>query len=217
MRLPRFTSRNRSKELFGWIAYLDIFGFRGHLESDFFPESENKLLDMHEALRRDPVFSKAASFFMFSDSVVLWDEISNADDDALRRFIDRVAIAQRTAAQFDFLLRGSLAYGRILLSANYILGNAYLRAYTYESANLLNPIVAIPQSELKAANVRDLFEADLKEIILKGGVADHVMTLNFVPWDQIQRIKAANIAAIMSSDPPKRDELVARWQSIQEK
>lgn len=214
MRAARSRSTKGPKEIFGWIAFLDIFGFRSHLESDFFPDSEKKLLNMHELLRKNSVFNAKSNYFMFSDSIVLWSEVETADDNSLRRFVDRIAAAQQIAAQYDFLLRGSLAYGRILLSKNYILGNAYLRAYTYESANLINPIVVIPAHELEMAEVRAPFEAELQSIALKGKTSDSVMVLNFVPWDQIQRIKAANIASIRSSDSLKQDELVARWEAI---
>lgn len=213
----RFLSRRRPKEIYGWIAYLDIFGYRAHLDYDFFPNSEEQLLRLHETLRADKNFSAASTYFMFSDSVALWSEAGKSDEKQLRAFIDRVAITERTAANFGFLLRGSVAYGRILLSPTYILGNAYLRAYTYEAYNLFQPIVVIPAKELETASLQHLFERTLATIKLKNGTEDTALVLDFVPWDQIRDIKAKSIAAIMSSASPKKDDLVARWEAIDER
>lgn len=207
--------KTKATEVIGWIAYLDIYGFRGHLESAFFPETESKLLEMHRALSDDSIFSANSNYFMFSDSLVFWDAAESIDILKLKNFVDRVAHAQSVAARFDFLFRGSLAHGRILLSPTYILGDAYLRAYTYEAKNLLNPTVVIPVSELDSAIIAQFTER-IENLQLKTGAVEKVVPLQYVAWDEIRRIKQANIAAIMSGTSQNKADLRRRWESIRE-
>jgi hypothetical protein len=217
--IGRIFGRKSAKSFTGWIAYLDIYGFRSHLESDFFPETEEDLLKLHEKLSQNTTFNCAGSYFMFSDSIALWHDGLTNPDQRLEHFIERIAITQHIAAEFGFLLRGSLAHGRILIAPNYILGDAYLRAYSFESKSLVGPDVVIPELELESAKIADLYRQDLKKIQLKTGDEANVVILQFVNWDEIVRIKRANVAAIMSSDLPqsRKDELAARWESIKER
>jgi hypothetical protein len=161
--------KTKKKSFVGWIAYLDIYGFRSHLESDFFPETEDDLLKLHEKLSQNHTFNSASSYFMFSDSIALWNDASSNPEKRLEHFIERIAITQNIAAEFGFLLRGSLAYGRILLAPNYILGDAYLRAYSFESKSLVGPDVVIPETELESAQQIDLYRQQIKKVKLKAG------------------------------------------------
>jgi hypothetical protein len=210
--------KRQSQDLIGWIAFLDIFGFSSHSESSFFSDSEKKLLEMHKMLNLDPLFCGDGSYFMFSDSIVLWTGNGLTNEVGLRRFIERIVVAQKVAADRGFLLRGSLAHGRILVSSNYILGDAYLRAYRFEAQRLVEPIVVIPKSEIEAAGQLDVFETDLEDITLKQGNTEKVIILNYVPWEQQRDIRRANIAAIMSSTLSSDDKtrLVARWKTGEE-
>jgi hypothetical protein len=212
-------SKGKSIEITGWIAYLDIFGFGSHLESDFFFDAESKLLAMHRRLNEDNSFRGNGTYFMFSDSVVLWVDSLPGDDTPLRNLIERIATAQKIAGGHGFLWRGSLAYGRILLSSNYILGDAYLRAYRFEANLMKEPHVVIPKSEFEKAGLSEVFASDLEEISLKKDRAEMAMVLLYTAWEQVRSIKAANVAAIMSSLllDDEKEKLAKRWMAIRER
>jgi hypothetical protein len=208
------SSRKGRSDFSGWIAFLDIYAFGSHLESSFFSGAETKLLEMHRQLRLNQAFKGNDSYFMFSDSIVLWSKATKGDDAALKKFVERISITQRIASESDFLFRGSLAYGRILISQNYILGDAYLRAYKFESEKLVRPQIVIPKDEFLRAGLLTMFETELRNVEIKGNKTDQAMLLRYAPWEKVKALKNANIAAIQSSDQltdEEKSKLVGRW------
>ena len=148
-----------------WVAYLDVYGFKALVATSEVTDLSERLLRSHIALFSGTSYSSSpAKAFLLSDSIFLVYPVDEEGSKpaSLQACIEDIREILDKFIENDLPLRGAVAFGEICHKENVLLGEAVVRAVTYE--NILGlPIVVIPARELQGVPVPYLTEVPTKE------------------------------------------------------
>ena len=216
----------RKKGRMAWVAFIDIYGFKGLLFDENLPKVSQELSAFHTRVHKflNPPQDGSTSNSLkvasasFSDSFVLAVDAETQDNVALQYFIERLSKIIKAGAEQGFLFRGAAAFGSVVSGPYHILGEAYLRAYRYESEILQGPIVAIPKSEFARAKLEQLYVSEFTQLIVKNGSTETVLELSHADWEQAHKIARENLARISQMpEGETRTKLEVIWAKVMER
>lgn len=144
-----------------WVAYLDVYGFSALVRA-----SREEMDRLSESLARAQAATQAeidkrkdpAKLLLFSDSLFLTYPVGGAGRDhvraALHKCLEDVAAVLERFCREALPLRGGIAFGRVGLGPNLLVGDPVIRAAEYEKL-LVAPLVLLPEVELERAQCSD--------------------------------------------------------------
>jgi hypothetical protein len=138
----------------GWLSYMDVYGFSSLIENADNEEIADILLSVHTKAAEK--LAPLDHFQFFSDSIFLFaahdTSVGSDSGDSLRAVLDASRAIINESVRHDLFLRGSLAFGEVVIRTNIILGKPILRAYRREQS-LPFPVVIVPEIELEAGAI----------------------------------------------------------------
>ncbi|MBI2842888.1 MAG: hypothetical protein HYX78_05765 [Armatimonadetes bacterium] len=124
------------------VAFLDICGFRTHIEqSETDPSKAENILSVMKKAQRlakqvkhlNTVYTDSGDrMTVFSDSIILSQPIQVQDSGTLLLFLLRVAGIQLELLAHSYILRGGIAYGDTYHDEGIAFGPALIEAYDLE-------------------------------------------------------------------------------------
>lgn len=140
---------NEFNELY--IAFLDLLGFKSQVEAaESDPTAHEKLRNVlrlvHESLCENPSINFRLNYF--SDCIVLSCERT---PNGLYEMFRSIRMLTVNLMQYDVLIRGGLAAGRVHHSKEFLYGAAFNRAYKLESEEARVPIVLLSEEVVEDA------------------------------------------------------------------
>jgi hypothetical protein len=216
----------KKKKRTAWVAFIDIYGFRGLLFDENLSKVSQELNAFHTRVHQflnlphdqSPSNHLKVASASFSDSFVLAVDAEPQDNIALQCFIERLSKIIKAGAEQGFLFRGAAAFGNVVSGPYHILGEAYLRAYRYESEILQGPIVVIPKSEFARARLEQQYVSEFTELVVKDGSVETVLELSHADWEQAHKIARENLARISQMPAGEtKTRLEVIWATVMEK
>lgn len=182
-----------------WVAFLDIYGFRNRLASSkSLSELVRSLTDLKgRALiqARRPV----SRTIFFSDAIVL---VQESTDDLDKGFSDLEVLIRHLCVEgtrLDLPLRGSVAYGEVIVREYFCVGQPLIDAYDFEQ-QLLIPIVVLPERVCAAAGVP--IPKKMRPIPTKEGIASGFPILP-IPSEEFLALSRRRLIATLRDGPPR--------------
>lgn len=164
--------RNPIHYINGFVAFLDILGFKNIVNMSRKPDGLSKLNEIFntideeiEELKSIPAKSDIG-YITISDSIILSiPETGNRDTDVniLRQLCIAIGLIQKNLAKKNIWLRGAISSGDIYFDSirNQVVGPAYVSAYTLQETIAKNPRVIVDSKiirELAYTSASDLIE-----------------------------------------------------------
>lgn len=136
------------------VAFLDVLGFRQVVMDETRCEQIGSLLKLPYSLRMGdwPKLMKLTGMMMtsISDSLVL--SIKAGDKNAMNKMIRTVSVLHICFLKdYDLLLRGGIAVGKLYHDDQIVYGPALVKAYELEQKRAIYPRVLIDEKDLEPA------------------------------------------------------------------
>lgn len=155
----------------GWVLCADILGFKNEMTGDLI-EIEERVKQL-ESLWQSMTETLSGDGMLVSDSIFLhWSCTSNDGKEVAKQF----SIARRDVRNLldrfsacNFVLRGSMVYGDVIISSSMWAGPALFRAHALESSVIDAPIVAVPERECATLDAKCLSGVPVYDLTTKGG------------------------------------------------
>jgi len=147
-RFPKLT------EIVAWVSYLDIYGFKSIVGKSELTEDHSmlfsKLSSVHSQLAER--IHKNTTLFILSDNYFIVNPVGQDRVSAYENCLGDVRAAIDLHIKADLPLRGGIAYGRVAIGPNVLVGRAVVRAVDYERLSRV-PLVMLPAREVELANI----------------------------------------------------------------
>lgn len=152
-------------ERFGWVVYLDVYGFTALVKGGNPTQIHERLLQCETEITRI-LRRSAVKKFTFSDSTLLFfPAVQKKKLVVLKRCLELVAVVMGVFIRKHLPLRGGISYGSVTLGEGLLIGEPVIHAVQYESI-VNGPFVLLPAKELAQYNPLTSFNPDLPPIIL---------------------------------------------------
>src|SRR5260370_21684074 len=134
-RSPRIAKKRSSlARCNGWVAYIDIFGFGVELKEPTLKDVSDRLSQLHTSIEAETSVGNGLNVYMLSDSIVVFcpdEHISRAR--SLTKLINFLVKIETAAVDLDFVFRGVISHGDIMLVGRVCLVPPLLKAVLLEA------------------------------------------------------------------------------------
>ena len=133
--------------MIGYVALLDVLGFKSIIAGDRLDEKLQEYLQALEDVTKTSAQDAAVKYVVFSDSIVL------TSGDSIDSFKSLLSVCSQLFCMMlekEFPLRGAVTYGTYLLEPNsngtFVAGRAVVDAYGFETAQDWVGVMVAPQA-----------------------------------------------------------------------
>ena len=150
-----------------WIAFLDVYGFKAMIATKDQTLISQNLAKAHQTLRNEiKEIPGEELLYSFSDSVFIVLRVAKPDDKgfALHKCVERCQQIMNIFVDKELPLRGGIAFGSVCVGDQFIVGDALVRAVSYEGL-VDAPLVLLPAFEIGKELI-----SQVTEITVKGGL-----------------------------------------------
>lgn len=155
----------------GWVLCADILGFKNEMTGD--KTSIKKKLKQLETLWTASSSSISGTSILVSDSLFIhWPCATDETAEVSKQFTLARGDVRNLLDRFcsyGFFLRGSIAYGDVIMSSSMWAGAALFRAHTLESSVINAPLVVMPENECARISREALSEVPSNDLTTKEG------------------------------------------------
>ena len=204
-----------NRTIAGWIAYLDLYAFSADLTDEQLGQTTRSLSFLYKrASQLTRHVQSLVNFRAFSDTMVLWVKHDEFSQDGLNVMLDLLSNIVDIAAELGFIFRGAVSFGDIIVSSNFVLGDAYLRAYKLAEFGIIDPIIVIPKSEIERSCILYKDSYQYEEIVLKKDQRESVIQVPSPSWEAAERIARKYSSRSSDSQADVWGRLLARSASV---
>lgn len=170
----------------GIVCYADVYGYSADASGRGAEKSAKRLFAMWQDVSSKISKNKRSSLMAFSDSIFVGFDTSEEDPSIIfeRDVVSEINEVLKLASVHGYLLRGSAAYGKYIISNNVVGGDAVIRAHKFESI-VRAPLFHVPLSEIVLINEKssEKLPFTCKELATRGGGLIKSMVIHPTPID----------------------------------
>jgi hypothetical protein len=155
------------EDIKAWVAFLDVYGFSAMVRDspDGGATITDKLSSLVTRISRDFVAPRV-SVHAFSDAIYITHPVASSDvkevEVTLHACVDNLSRIISLYADYGLPLRGDIGFGRVIRNAGMLVGEAVLKAYSYEQL-IGVPVVILPTVELSRSGI-DLYNSPFGQL-----------------------------------------------------